>query len=277
MKNFKHLPLGLVTICSLFSIANAQAITGCPDPCVMGPINVYSDKTLSSNVYVSSGNGIVVYRDNVTVDGNGFGVYGGSYASSGVEIRGMKNVTIEDLDVEDFDRGIYITYAENITIDHVDVYNSDIYGIQVFSSPNTILTSNYVYGSGSHGVWIFDSNNSSVEYTSSRYSEGDGFRVDSSSDINFYNAKAFYNDKNGFSLNSCHDTSGSRMQAGYNGVDGILLNYSNSSQLYQTLSAGNDNYRLKLLYSANNIIDINSHTTEVIEDAYSSSHNNSIY
>jgi len=110
------------------------------------------------NVYTFTGNvtvdgeatvGIMIDRDNVVVEGNGFtlsskGVRMGIYLFAFDPSRGISNITIRNLRIDGFDYGIRLFYASNNTISGCVITNSNK-GIWIsHSSDENTISHNYI-------------------------------------------------------------------------------------------------------------------------------------
>ena len=93
--------------------------------------------TLSGNI-VSEGDGIVIQRDNIILDGTGHTVEGSSKGGVGIYLFERNNVTIKNIKVEEHCYGIYLKESTNISI----------------------LWSNFA--NNAHGIYLSESSNNSV-------------------------------------------------------------------------------------------------------------------
>jgi parallel beta-helix repeat protein len=101
----------------------------------------YVTYTFTDNNYDS----IVVQRSNITIDGNGYFLQGtGSSGSTGVEISGVNNVTIENMNIGNFSSGILLHFSNysNINCNYITANNRGIY--LAFSFNNTISENIFV-------------------------------------------------------------------------------------------------------------------------------------
>jgi parallel beta-helix repeat protein len=115
--------------------------------------------TFADNMYES----IVVERDNIAIDGNGYALIGNQVSQSkGVDLTGRTNVTIRSMGVTRFYYGIFLKYSTNNVILENNLtnigWNDHGYGIYLFySSENTIsgnnLTHDWVNGTA-YGIML---------------------------------------------------------------------------------------------------------------------------
>jgi parallel beta-helix repeat protein len=99
------------------------------------------------NIYDS----IVVERDNITIDGNGYTLQG-SGSGEGVVLNKSNNVTIRDMSIKAFDCAIHVEASSNIIISRNNLTNN-MAGINVNGSNYNIISENsitaaYIYGIG---------------------------------------------------------------------------------------------------------------------------------
>jgi len=124
------------------------------------PIITYDNVTytLVGNI-TSSGDGIVVERDNILIDGSGFTVQGtGEYPYSGIVFSNRVNVTILNLNIQKFCYGITLNNSSNNSISGSNITNNRKCGIRLSGSHNRIF-GNYVTNDGI-GISVSGSNNS---------------------------------------------------------------------------------------------------------------------
>jgi len=117
--------------------------------------------TLTDNINGS----IVVEKDNIVVNGAGYTLQG-TRNGTGIDLSGVRNVTVQNFVIKQFFNGIYIRrgeYAEsgNITVSGNNVANNDN-GIQLVSSLNNIISGNNVTSNGNGILLISASNNNTV-------------------------------------------------------------------------------------------------------------------
>ena len=82
--------------------------------------------TLTDNI-TSSGDGIVVERDNIIIDGAGYTVQG-SGSGTGIYLFGRKNVTVRNTQIQNFNYGIWLSSSSNNTVIGNNITNNNRYG-----------------------------------------------------------------------------------------------------------------------------------------------------
>ncbi len=113
---------------------------------------------LDGNVGPCSGNGIVIGADNITLDLNGFTVFGTSAAGEGVGIlaRGRRGVTVRNGSVRLFDGGVVLEGGSGNTVTRIradeNIGNRATTdygdGIALFASSGNTITANVVRRNG---------------------------------------------------------------------------------------------------------------------------------
>ena len=106
------------------------------------PITTYDNITyiLTDNI-TSSGDGIVVERNNIVVDGAGFTVQGTrASGSKGVDLSEGTNVTIWNMRIENFEYGVYAYSSSNNTISSCSI-SKNFRGIYLREGSNNYIVS----------------------------------------------------------------------------------------------------------------------------------------
>ena len=151
------------------------------------PITTYDNVTytLTANI-TSSGDGIVVERDNIIIDGAGYTLEGtGAEWSKGIDLSGRTNVTVSNTQIKNFyygillnsssnnsivgnnvannEHGIWLEYSSNNSIYGNNVIANNWYGILVdYSSNNSIFGNSIV--NNCYGIWLYSSSNNIISY-----------------------------------------------------------------------------------------------------------------
>jgi parallel beta-helix repeat protein len=150
MKRFSGLMLTLLITSMLAFMFNVQSVKGewtgtvyiradgsidPPD----APIITY-DKvtyTLTYNI-TSTADGIVVERDNIVLDGEGYTVQGNG-SGIGVLLEFRSNVTITNMEVNAFDYGIRLRYSSNNIVCRNNITNNGVSILLDYSLNNSIV------------------------------------------------------------------------------------------------------------------------------------------
>jgi parallel beta-helix repeat protein len=225
-------------------------------------------------------NSIVVQRNNVTINGEGF-VLQGAGSGIGIDLTNRTNVTIRNVKVRAFDTGIYlaINSSENnilgndiannsigINVYYLSYYNkilgnnitgssNSIYGIRFFNSPSyNLVAANNISNAG-WGIYLqsCDSNNVS---RNDIMSNKIGLYMDSSNGNRVYNNNFVNNQRQHYSESSANVwddgyPTGGNYWSDYNGTDNFKGPYQNETGSdgigdtpYPTLDNVNDTYPL---------------------------------
>ena len=119
--------------------------------------------TLTGNI-TSDGNGIIIMRSNVTIDGAGYTLQGIGAFSMGMYIESRSNVTIKNAKIKGFESGIsFFGYTPalkfNKVVGNYIVNNS--YGIRVVGDSYNIIAGNNILNN-TWGVILFASSNNTI-------------------------------------------------------------------------------------------------------------------
>lgn len=162
IKAVSKLFLVLMVFSALNLIINTRDVTagstvyirpdGSIDP-PTAPIQRVGDTyTLTADIYDS----LVIQKDNIIVDGAGYTLQGAG-SGYGIYLTYRNNVTVEHFKIVGFGTGIYMEYADrNMIIDN-NVLNSAVFGIHVgFDSDYNSVLRNLVANSMSSGVSVYN-------------------------------------------------------------------------------------------------------------------------
>jgi parallel beta-helix repeat protein len=117
--------------------------------------------TFTANIYDS----IVVERDNIIIDGNGYTLQGsGTLHSKGINLTGRSNVTIKNMEIKTFDDGIELWSSNYNSICGNNITNNYGHGIYLEYSSDNSISGNALY-SNELGMYISAGNNTVVNNT----------------------------------------------------------------------------------------------------------------
>jgi parallel beta-helix repeat protein len=132
---------------------------------------------LTDNVTSGDVDGIVVERDNVVVDGNGYGVHGnvvGTDGLAGLSLTGMSNVTIKNFSyIGGFNLGIYL-YSSNNNLISGNFITAVIHGVGLFYSNDNIVSGNDVKAAVGYGIVLQGSSNNNTVIDNNATANGNG-------------------------------------------------------------------------------------------------------
>jgi len=118
--------------------------------------------TFADNIY----QGIVVERSNIIIDGAGYTLQGtranNSRGMSSSGVRVLSNVTIKNINIKDFDFGVYLKYVKNCTFSGNTITNTyGIAGAGVYFEgvSNSTFSGNTMTNNTNFGVYLAGSSN----------------------------------------------------------------------------------------------------------------------
>jgi parallel beta-helix repeat protein len=134
------------------------------------PIITYDNitYTLTGNI-VSTGDGIVVEKGDITLNGSGYTIQGPS-GGSGVNIKDVDNITIRDCHIIFFQKGIYLLNSHNNKVIGSSLFGNE-YGIYLVSSLNNSIVKNNMF-ENFWSIWLYASLHNTI--FRNRVSEGFG-------------------------------------------------------------------------------------------------------
>jgi parallel beta-helix repeat protein len=156
---------------------------GSVDPSDVPILNTFNTTyTFTNSILVDALYGIVVERDNIVLDGSGYTLSGSNESDSvGIYLSGRENVTIQNLHITTFHRGIRLLSSFNSSIVGNTVTGATYEGIRLYSSSNNLVERNNLTGNY-YGIWLFSSSNNN-EICENKMTENiyDGIRLFSAS------------------------------------------------------------------------------------------------
>ena len=99
---------------------------------------------------------IEIVQDNLTLDGNGYTVIG-TGVGDGVWANAKTGVTVKNMNVTGFVRGVHMRDAQGNTVSGNNLYSNNLYGVYFassMSSDGNIVENNSVTSNGSHGIYL---------------------------------------------------------------------------------------------------------------------------
>jgi parallel beta-helix repeat protein len=209
----------------------------------------------SDNVtYTFTGNAsdfIVVERGSIVVDGAGYTLEG-TGGGMGINLSGKSNVTIRNMEIREFQYGIYLEGSTNNSLAGNNVVDNDYYGVWIDSSSDgNTLVGNNITANNLEGIHLrLSSNNSLVRNTilSNHY----GISLSDSSNNSFYHNSfannIFHTIVDQYSINIWDDgySNGGNYWSDYSGPDlysGPSQNLNGSDGIGDTPYFVNENNR----------------------------------
>jgi len=236
----------------------------------------YVTYTFADNIY----DAIVIERDNVVVDGEGYTLQGtGTYPSAGINLSGRENVTIRNTQIKNFWNGIYFYGSSNNIVSGNNITANRIHGIWLYSnsnynivSGNTIANSSNGIGLGlyaysnynsisgnnvannGYGIVFHHSSNNSISGNSMTGNSGHGFWLDSYSNYNIVSGNTIASNGYGIVLyySSNNSVSGNNITA--NNYRGFWLYYHSDYNSISGNTIASNGYGIVFHSSSNNSI-----------------------
>jgi parallel beta-helix repeat protein len=123
--------------------------------------------TSGDNVtYYFTGNNydeIVVERNNIIIDGNGYMLQGTqAYDSKGIYLNGMSNVTVKNTIIRGFYYGVYLNSTSYCVLSRNNITNNGNHGIRLGYSSFNNVSGNKLTNNDDGGIWLEYSSNNSV-------------------------------------------------------------------------------------------------------------------
>jgi len=134
--------------------------------------------TFVDNVYGS----IKVERNNITIDGAGHTLQG-SGGNTGVSLSERDNVTIKNMEIKDFDKGVYLYGSLGITISRCRIRNN-AYGIHFSGSSSSSIYGSNITANSKYGVLINLLSTNNLASGNNVADNGYGFLLDYVSELN---------------------------------------------------------------------------------------------
>jgi len=158
-----------------------------------GTIHIRADGTVdgtnkiqrSGNVYAFTDDvfdSIVVEKDDVVVDGAGYGLQG-TGIGTGINLMGRSNVTVKNIEISNFFYGIYLNSSLNNSLSSNNV-RENFCGVYLSASSNNTIIGSNITENDSSGVWFRCSSNNNITENMIIGNGQDGIWLSSFSDNN---------------------------------------------------------------------------------------------
>jgi len=253
----------LISILALaFNIQTVRAIgtiyirsDGSIDP-PTAPIQRDGDMyVLTDNITSSADNGIVIQRNNMTLDGADYTLQGpGGYGSTGIFLSGRSNVTIRNMEIMAFDTSILLEWSSNNNISG----NTVIGGfriIMLYHSSSNIIYGNYVDGGGSFrtGIHVQDSSNNIISENTVTNVSAEGIRLLIGATNNSVFRNIITNNSDGIWIQSSNNTIAENNIVN-NVYDGMVLQFGSLNNIYHN-NFINNTFQVVVLSGGENFFD----------------------
>jgi parallel beta-helix repeat protein len=186
-----RLPFRRVLLLSLCALLLAAPIVGSAE--ANGTIYIRADGTVEGTDMILRGGdvytftddifgSIVVEKDNIVVDGAGY-ILQGTGIGTGINLTGRTNVTVKNMEINNFFYGIYLNSSLSNSLSSNNV-KANVYGIYLSASSNNSILGCSITESGSSGVWFRCSSNNDINGNRITGNGQDGIWLSCSSDDN---------------------------------------------------------------------------------------------
>ena len=153
--------LALSTVVMAFDVAQAEAIgviyiraDGSIDPPTAPILHDGSVYSFTGNI-TSDTNGIIVERDDIVLDGEGYTIQGIQGMSRGIDLSYRSNVTIRDMKVKGFwQAGIYQWFSSDVCIFGCDIVSNTVSGIIGYESNCSSISENNLENND-YGIYFY--------------------------------------------------------------------------------------------------------------------------
>jgi len=275
----------LILGCTLMAAFNVQPVRasgtiyiradGSIDP-PTAPIHTEDNVTyvLTGNI-ISDADGLVIERNNIIIDGNGFTLQG-SGSGNAFYWHAINNVTVRSTDIRDFARGFYLASASLSTVLGNTITNGDI-GVRIEGGSDNTFSENTITNIQTYGVSLFGESNNNT------------FNGNTITNIRTYGVFSMNSKFNTFSANTIREiretcvylTDGSSNNyfsenTITNSATGVFLIYSSDNNTFFGNTIANSTYCGVTLRSSNNIVSGNTMINNAL-GVYLDSMGNEIY
>jgi parallel beta-helix repeat protein len=187
--------------------------------------------TITGNIS-SDADGIVIGRNNMTLDGAGYTVQE-TGSGTGILLYGRSKVTVKNIIITGFSRGIELWASSNNTILGNNITDND-YGVTLSSSSNNnIISGNNITNNLENGISLSSSLNNTISGNNVTANSESGIYLGSSSDNTISSNDVTSND------------------------DGMYLEGSSNNMIHANTLANTDGYAIIVSSSSGNIISEN--------------------
>jgi peptide/nickel transport system substrate-binding protein len=200
--------------------------------------------TFTDNIYDS----IVIERDSIIVDGQGYTVQG--TGGTGITLSGRSNVTIKNMTIKAFYYGIWLGSSSTNSISGNNITANNGVGIYLYQSSYNSLVGNNVSNSG-YGIYLHSSSNNGIFGNNATASTIGGMALLASSNYNDLSGNVLATDYYGLWLDvSLYNTLHENYMM-HNNI-GVWLSGSSNNTLYGNNMKANTNDGIWLSSSSNN-------------------------
>jgi parallel beta-helix repeat protein len=117
--------------------------------------------TFTGNISYPTYYGIVIERNNIVIDGNGY-TEQGNQSSNGISLTDTSNVTIKNINIENFQNGFSLSASNNTIVSGNNVTANTYVGIMLGASFSNSISGNSITANSGFGVGLFSSSENSI-------------------------------------------------------------------------------------------------------------------
>ncbi len=206
-----------------------------------------------------------ITADNVTLNGNGYTITGdGGTSDYGVYSQNRINITIKNLIVANFSRGIYLSYVNMSLVENNTIRNGTLSGLFVDHSNNNTFKDNKGNSNAQEGGAIIWSSWNSIVNNVFNFNLLDGLQITSFSKENIVvNNTIQNNGENGITLSTSDNNRLENNTMTYNGIRGVDIFASNQNNIIGGIInySGENGIRLAGVSQNNNLTNIKIENT----------------
>ena len=197
-----------------------------------GTIYIRSDGTVEGtdkiqrdgNVYTFTRNihgEIIVEKDKIVVDGAGYTLQG--TGRKGIDLSNRSNVTIQNVEIKEFNDGIWLYNASNNTITGNTITANNQWGIRLAGSSNNTVSGNTITNNDYGGIVFMDSDNNTISGNWISNNENYGIATQNSPNNEISENQIRLNAKGGITLDNSINNTIIENKIDENGGNGIFL------------------------------------------------------
>jgi len=181
--------------------------------------------------------GIIVERNDIVIDGNGYSLQG-SGSGNGFYLNGLNNITIKNTNITNFEMSIRLDSSNNNTFSGNNITNN-LFGIFLVSSESNTIAKNNVTNNN-RGIFLRLSENNTISGNNIKSNSERGIQLYESATNNTIKENYITNNYEGIYLSySCNNNTISRNNITKSGYDGLFLSSSNYNSILENNIAEN--------------------------------------
>jgi len=215
------------------------------------PIQRFGDLyVLNGSISITSGNGTVILKDNIVLDGAGYTIQSSS-SNFGFDVSGRRNVTIRNICIKKFGVGIYLFNSNSCSISKC-VVDTNLENVWLEQSNNNTISENNVKSAGNHGIVLRTSSENNTVTQNQLQNNPEGIMLWHSR----YNS-VFANFVNGSANSGIYMTNASKSlifdNTALNSASGVHLDtYSHENRIYENTIENSTGWGIYFGSSSNN-------------------------